>query len=141
MAITLNYRGNIKQCDYIPLLPLFKENKLATFVEWGATGFKVELEEDMPSLLEGDEKRMSMCERQGVMIGNNTSISRFLNQRMTTRLKCILSKDLLINSQLREWRRSNFKKQEKIWNFWKRITWMYCMSNRLMNQMMKVIDY
>merc|ERR1712172_23505 len=81
MAISVNYRGTVKAKKANATVQWMKTNKKITFVEWMPTGFKVGLNERPAAQVENDE--LAQFERNVVMIGNNTAISRVFSERIS----------------------------------------------------------
>merc|ERR1711997_1056352 len=82
MAISVNYRGNVKA-------------KKVCFVEWVPTGFKVGLNEIPAAQVENDE--LATFERNVVMIGNNTSISRVFSERISKKYDMMYSQRAFVH--------------------------------------------
>ena len=74
MAISLNYRGDVKSKEPNATVQWLKNNKKSTFVEWCSTGFTVGLNERSPTLVPEDD--MGAAVRNVTMIGDNTGASR-----------------------------------------------------------------
>merc|ERR1712154_202693 len=55
MAISVNYRGQVKAKAANATVQWMKNNKKVTFVEWCPTGFKVGLNEQPAAQVENDE--------------------------------------------------------------------------------------
>ena len=81
MAVNLNYRGQVKAKEANATLQWLKTNQDVTFVEWVSTGFKVGLNE-IPAARDGDHDKAALFDRNVVMIGNNTAISRVFIERI-----------------------------------------------------------
>jgi len=81
MAISMNYRGSIKAKEANAAVQKCKTEKKIVFVEWVPTGFKVGLNERPAAEVEGDE--MATFEKNVVMIGNNTAVSRVFSERIS----------------------------------------------------------
>merc|ERR1712056_163082 len=79
MAISVNYRGNVKAKKANATVQWLKTNKKVCFVEWVPTGFKVGLNEIPAAAVEDDE--MASFEKNVVMIGNNTAVSRVFSKK------------------------------------------------------------
>merc|ERR1711937_504097 len=84
MAISINYRGQIKSKEANTVVKWLKENNKVSFVEWCPTGFKIGLNEvpaailkdpNDPSKTHKDEE-MAPSVRNVSMIGNNVAVSR-----------------------------------------------------------------
>ena len=72
IAISLNYRGDVKSKEANATVQWLKNIKKCTFVEWCPTGFKVGLNERPPALVQDDDIGAAL--RNVTMIGNNTGI-------------------------------------------------------------------
>jgi len=81
MAISMNYRGSIKAKEANAAVQKCKTEKKIVFVEWVPTGFKVGLNEVPAAAVEKDE--MASFEKNVVMIGNNTAVSRVFSERIS----------------------------------------------------------
>jgi len=81
MAISVNYRGNIRAKSVSRAIQWLKDHRKVSFVEWVPTGFKVGLNEQPPALLESDD--LGASENSVVMIANNTAVSRVFSQRIS----------------------------------------------------------
>ena len=75
MAISVNYRGDVKAKEANATVQWLKTNKKVSFVEWVPTGFHMGINEEF---IATDRKRDSFSAsiRGVVMIGNNTAISK-----------------------------------------------------------------
>merc|ERR1712083_1192930 len=92
MAISLNYRGEIKSKEANSTVQWLKQNNKVSFVEWCPTGFKIGLNNTpAASVLLTDEKTgkkeekplMADATRNVTMIGNNVAVSRVFTERIT----------------------------------------------------------
>merc|ERR1712083_765365 len=54
MAISINYRGDIKSKEANATVQWLKQNNKISFVEWCPTGFKIGLNEVPAAIVEGD---------------------------------------------------------------------------------------
>merc|ERR1711953_330160 len=72
MAVSVNYRGQVKAKKANATVQWMKQNKKATFVERMPTGFKVGLNERPAAQVEDDE--LAQFQRNVVMIANNTAV-------------------------------------------------------------------
>merc|ERR1712084_121381 len=75
MAISINYRGQIKSKEANSTVQWLKQNNKVSFVEWCPTGFKIGLNGTPPSDI-GDIDVMAVSDRNVVMIGNNVAVAR-----------------------------------------------------------------
>jgi tubulin alpha len=81
MAISLNYRGDVKSKDANATAQWLKTNKKFTMIDWTPGKMQVSLiEQRVP--VTGDLP-MAMGQRNAAMIGNNTAISRVFTNRIT----------------------------------------------------------
>ncbi|ETO35358.1 hypothetical protein RFI_01705 [Reticulomyxa filosa] len=76
MAISLNYRDDIKSKEANATVQWLKSNNKVTLVEWCLTGFKIGLNELPAVTLESDD--IVAFSKNAIMIANNTGISRVL---------------------------------------------------------------
>merc|ERR1712060_903923 len=81
MAISMNYRGEVKAKEANGAVQKCKSDKKIVFVEWVPTGFKVGLNDRPAAQVENDE--MAQFEKNVVMIGNNTAVSRVFSERIS----------------------------------------------------------
>jgi len=95
MAISVNYRGDVKAKEANATVQWLKTNKKVTFVEWCPTGFKVGLNEEPPAVLELDD--VAPSKRNIVMIGNNTAISRVFSARISKKYDLMYSQRAFVH--------------------------------------------
>jgi tubulin alpha len=95
MAISLNYRGQVKSKEANSTVQWLKQNKKVTFVEWCPTGFKIGLNEVPPAVLEDDD--VAAFPRNAVMIGNNTGISRVFSERISKKYDLMYSQRAFVH--------------------------------------------
>merc|ERR1712019_308517 len=69
MAISVNYRGDIKSQESNSVIQWVKQQGKVSFVEWCPTGFKIGLN-NVPATSKPDDV-MAAASRNAVMIGNN----------------------------------------------------------------------
>merc|ERR1712087_721202 len=81
MAISINYRGEIKSKEANSAVQWLKQNNKVTFVEWCPTGFKIGLNETPAAQTEAD--LMRPAQRNVTMISNNVAVSRVFTERIT----------------------------------------------------------
>merc|ERR1712157_633267 len=74
MAISINYRGNIKSKEANATVQWLKQNNKISFVEWCPTGFKIGLNEVPAAIVDGD--LMAPAGQNVTMIGNNVAVCR-----------------------------------------------------------------
>jgi len=89
MAISLNYRGDIKSKVANSTVQWLKQNNKVAFVEWCPTGFKIGLNEVPPSIVPDDE--MSGSKTNCVLIGNNVAINRVFTNRLVKKYDMMYS--------------------------------------------------
>merc|ERR1719422_2892474 len=95
MAISVNYRGQVKAKEANATVQWLKTNKKVTFVEWCPTGFKVGLNQEPPAILEED--KIAPSKQNVVMIGNNTSISRVFSERISKKYDLMYSQRAFVH--------------------------------------------
>merc|ERR1712051_298463 len=95
MAVSVNYRGSIKAKKANAAVQWMKTNKKVTFVEWCPTGFKVGLNEIPAALVEDDE--LASFDRNVVMIGNNTAVSRVFSERISKKYDMMYSQRAFVH--------------------------------------------
>ena len=95
MAISVNYRGDVKAKEANATVQWLKTNKKVTFVEWCPTGFKVGLNDEPPAVLECDD--VAPSKRNVVMIGNNTAISRVFSERISKKYDLMYSQRAFVH--------------------------------------------
>mmetsp|Transcript_56890 Transcript_56890/g.51179 ORF Transcript_56890/g.51179 Transcript_56890/m.51179 type:complete len:454 (-) Transcript_56890:291-1652(-) len=95
MAISVNYRGDVKAKEANATVQWLKTNKKVTFVEWCPTGFKVGLNDEPPAVLEDDD--IAPSKRNIVMIGNNTAISRVFSERISKKYDLMYSQRAFVH--------------------------------------------
>merc|ERR1712038_1019148 len=88
MAVSLNYRGEIKSKEANATVQWLKQNNKMSFVEWCPTGFKIGLNgtpaAQIHDPVETDKVIDIMAEahRNVTMIGNNVAVSRVFTERI-----------------------------------------------------------
>merc|ERR1712156_614855 len=95
MAISVNYRGTVKAKKANAAVQWMKTNKKVCLVEWMPTGFKVGLNEIPAARVDDDE--MAEFERNVVMIGNNTAVSRIFSERISKRYDMMYSQRAFVH--------------------------------------------
>jgi len=81
MAISMNYRGDVKSKEANATILWVKQNAKVSFVEWCPTGFKVGMNNVPAAKIDGDG--MALAERNATMIGNNIAVSRVFSERLS----------------------------------------------------------
>jgi len=90
MAISINYRGQIKSKEANSTVQWLKQNNKVSFVEWCPTGFKIGLNEVPAEILRDPndkskvhaDEEMAPADRNVCMIGNNVAVSRVFTERI-----------------------------------------------------------
>merc|ERR1711879_1031059 len=90
MAISINYRGDIKSKEANATVQWLKQNNKISFVEWCPTGFKIGLNEVPAAIVEGDDI-MQGGKRNVTMIGNNVAVSRVFTERINKKYDMMYS--------------------------------------------------
>jgi len=96
MAVSVNYRGQVKAKEANATVQWLKTNKKVTFVEWVPTGFKVGLNE-VPAARVGDHDETALFDRNVVMIGNNTAMSRVFSERISKKYDLMYSQRAFVH--------------------------------------------
>merc|ERR1712038_1027369 len=81
MAISINYRGDVKSKEANATVQWLKQNNKISFVEWCPTGFKIGLNGTPAAAVPNDI--MASAKNNIVMIGNNVAVSRVFTERIT----------------------------------------------------------
>ena len=81
MAISVNYRGDIRSKEANATVQWLRANKKVTFVEWCPTGFKVGLNKNPHPVLPNEA--LAAAKRNVTMIGNNTYMGFWLDDRIS----------------------------------------------------------
>merc|ERR1712224_233294 len=89
MAISLNYRGEIKSKVANAAVQWLKKNNKVSFVEWCPTGFKIGLNKEPPKSTKEDE--MQTSDTNCVLIGNNVGINRVFTNRLVKKYDMMYS--------------------------------------------------
>merc|ERR1711973_104628 len=89
MAISLNYRGEIKSKVANATVQWVKTQGKVSFVEWCPTGFKIGLNDIPASTVPNDD--MAYAERNAVMIGNNIAVNRVFMERLSKKYDMMYS--------------------------------------------------
>jgi tubulin alpha len=95
MAVSLNYRGDVKSKEANATVQWLKTNKKASFVEWCPTGFKIGLNEVPAAVTPGDD--VAAFPRNAVMIGNNVAISRVFSERISKKYDLMYSQRAFVH--------------------------------------------
>merc|ERR1712217_198964 len=89
MAISVNYRGDIKSQESNSVIQWVKQQGKVSFVEWCPTGFKIGLN-NVPAVAKPDED-MAAASRNAVMIGNNIAVNRVFTERLSKKYDMMYS--------------------------------------------------
>merc|ERR1712156_1356181 len=83
MAISLNYRGDVKSKEANSTVQWLKQNNKVSFVEWCPTGFKIGLNEVPAAIVDGDIT--APANKNVTMIGNNVAVCRVFTERINAK--------------------------------------------------------
>merc|ERR1712025_946803 len=83
MAISVNYRGDIKSQESNSVIQWVKQQGKVSFVEWCPTGFKIGLNNVPAASIKEVREVMYKAEKNVAMIGNNVAVSRVFTERIT----------------------------------------------------------
>merc|ERR1712039_1071992 len=101
MAISINYRGEIKSKEANSTVQWLKQNNKVTFVEWCPTGFKIGLNGTPASSLTGEadgiKDIMAAAGKNVTMIGNNVAVSRVFTERITKKYDMMYSQRAFVH--------------------------------------------
>jgi len=89
MAISVNYRGDIKSQESNSVIQWVKQQGKVSFVEWCPTGFKIGLN-NVPAASKPDDD-MAASARNAVMIGNNIAVNRVFTERLSKKYDMMYS--------------------------------------------------
>jgi len=89
MAISVNYRGDIKSQESNSVIQWVKQQGKVSFVEWCPTGFKIGLN-NVPAAAKEDDD-MAAATRNAVMIGNNIAVNRVFTERLSKKYDMMYS--------------------------------------------------
>jgi len=95
MAISVNYRGEIKSKEANATVQWLKQNNKISFVEWCPTGFKIGLNA-VPAATVKNEK-MAPADRNVTMIGNNVAVARVFTERITKKYDMMYSQRAFVH--------------------------------------------
>jgi len=95
MAISLNYRGDVKSKEANATVQWLKQNNKVSFVEWCPTGFKIGLNEVPAAVIKGDD--VAAFKRNATMISNNVSIRRVFNERIAKKYDLMYSQRAFVH--------------------------------------------
>jgi len=89
MAISINYRGDIKSKVANATIQWVKQQGKVSFVEWCPTGFKIGLNNVPAQAVPGDD--MAASSRNACMIGNNVAVNRVFSERLSKKYDMMYS--------------------------------------------------
>jgi len=89
MAVSINYRGDIKSKVANATIQWVKQQGKVSFVEWCPTGFKIGLNNVPAARVEGDD--MAASSRNACMIGNNVAVNRVFTERLSKKYDMMYS--------------------------------------------------
>jgi len=95
MAISVNYRGEIKSKEANATVQWLKQNNKISFVEWCPTGFKIGLNEIPAATVKDDP--MSEAKKNVTMIGNNVAVSRVFTERINKKYDMMYSQRAFVH--------------------------------------------
>jgi len=95
MAISINYRGNIKSKEANATVQWLKQNNKISFVEWCPTGFKIGLNEVPAEAVPNDV--MAVTPKNVCMIGNNVAVSRVFTERINKKYDMMYSQRAFVH--------------------------------------------
>merc|ERR1719169_142224 len=95
MAISLNYRGDVRSKESNKVAQWIKANNKVTFVDWCPTGFKIGLNDEPPQLVADDD--VADSPRNVVMIANNVAVSRVFSQRLVAKFDLMYSQRAFVH--------------------------------------------
>jgi len=95
MAISVNYRGDIKSKEANATVQWLKQNNKISFVEWCPTGFKIGLNEIPAATVDNDP--MSEAKKNVTMIGNNVAVSRVFTERINKKYDMMYSQRAFVH--------------------------------------------
>merc|ERR1739848_327338 len=95
MAISLNYRGDVRSKEANQVAQWIKANNKVTFVDWCPTGFKIGLNDEPPVRVEVDD--IADSPRNVVMIANNVAVSRVFSQRLVAKFDLMYSQRAFVH--------------------------------------------
>jgi len=95
MAISVNYRGEIKSKEANATVQWLKQNNKISFVEWCPTGFKIGLNEVPAATVDNDV--MADAKRNVTMIGNNVAVSRVFTERINKKYDMMYSQRAFVH--------------------------------------------
>jgi len=101
MAISLNYRGDVKSKEANATVQWLKMQNKVSFVEWCPTGFKVGLNgtvaKSIDDDLNGTKDIIAVPQRAVTMIGNNVAVSRVFTERITKKFDLMYSQRAFVH--------------------------------------------
>jgi len=106
MAISVNYRGEIKSKEANATVQWLKQNNKISFVEWCPTGFKIGLNNVPASSIDVKgadldtskvDEIMAPATRNVTMIGNNVAVSRVFTERITKKYDMMYSQRAFVH--------------------------------------------
>merc|ERR1711994_677468 len=106
MAISINYRGNVKSKEANATVQWLKQNNKISFVEWCPTGFKIGLNEVPPASIDNEaidldpenpDEIMANPKKSVAMIGNNVAVSRVFTERINKKYDIMYSQRAFVH--------------------------------------------
>jgi len=106
MAISINYRGDVKSKEANSTVQWLKQNNKISFVEWCPTGFKIGLNNVVPASIDNEaidldpmnpDEIMSVPKKSVAMIGNNVAVSRVFTERINKKYDTMYSQRAFVH--------------------------------------------
>merc|ERR1712142_1415748 len=85
MAISINYRGEIKSKEANSTVQWLKQNNKVSFVEWCPTGFKIGLNSTPAAATTVTPDIMTAGKKNAVTIGSNVAVCRVFTERINAK--------------------------------------------------------
>merc|ERR1711981_135214 len=106
MAISLNYRGDVKSKEANSTVQWLKQHNKISFVEWCPTGFKIGLNNVVPASIDNEaidldpenpDEIMANPKKSVAMIGNNVAVSRVFTERINKKYDTMYSQRAFVH--------------------------------------------
>jgi tubulin alpha len=106
MAISINYRGDVKSKEANSTVQWLKQNNKISFVEWCPTGFKIGLNNVVPASIDNEaidldpenpDEIMANPKKSVAMIGNNVAVSRVFTERINKKYDIMYSQRAFVH--------------------------------------------